>query len=540
MTDTNEILFSVILVNYKVPEFLCEALKSLRHVELYNRSEIIVVDNDSNDHSRLLIEKAFPEVHWIQLKKNLGFGKACNIGAQTAKGRFILFLNPDTLVGINTLRSSLTFMESHPEAGMMGPKILNSDGSLQASCRRSQPSPAIAFYHFSGLSTLFPKSKRFGKYHLTFMDPDEAAPVDAISGSFMVVPRQLFLEIGGFDERFFMYGEDLDLCWRITEKGYKVWYNPEIQIVHRKGKSSSKQIFRSRVAFYEAMVIFSKKYKHLHRTFFPSQIIYLGIFIQASINIAANLVRHFTALLIDLAIINICLWAGITLRFAGPTTTSPYLYDSSVSIIGLHFLISACFLFILGYNGIYSKKRYSISNALYSGIFASVLFLTVVYFWKSIALSRIAFASSTLAISILLVLWREFATRALRGLKNLIYSSEKVLIAGNGAISSKLIKSIEEQKNSTIIGVLWSDGPKQGEYEGYPVLGNIDNINETLERYQIDSIIIATSQSWYSQIIEILSRYKKKHLTIKWVSHELFSKHSEELPEEIPLLDFSI
>jgi GT2 family glycosyltransferase len=540
LSDSSEILFSVILVNYKVPEFLCEALKSLRHVELYERTEIIVVDNASNDHSRRLIDKEFPEVIWIQLKKNFGFGKACNIGAQSAKGKYILFLNPDTVVGADTLKSSLNFMQSHPEAGMMGPKILNSDGTLQASCRRSQPSPSIAFYHFSGLSSLFPKSKRFGRYHLTFMDPDEAAPVDAISGSFMVVPRQLFLDIGGFDERFFMYGEDLDLCWRIIEKGYKVWYNPEIQIVHRKGKSSSKQIFRSRVAFYEAMVIFSKKYKHLHRTFFPTQIIYLGIFFQASVNIAANLVRHFIALLIDMIIINTCLWAGISLRFAS-ASASPYLYNNPTSIIGLHFLISSCFLFILSYNGIYSKNRYSISNALYSGILASVLFLATVYFWKSIALSRIAFASSTFVISVLLVLWREFATRAVRGFRYLIYSSEQVLIAGNGPIASKLIKSIEEQKkNITIIGVLWSDGPRPGEYEGYPVLGTIDDIKQTLERHQIDSIIIATSQSWYSQIIEVLSKCKKRHLTIKWVSHELFSKHSGELPAEIPLLDFTI
>jgi len=199
----SEILISVVIVNYKVPECLLDALRSLREADLYEKIEIIVVDNASNDNSQQLVSTAFPDVNWVQLKYNVGFGKASNIGVKNAQGKYVLLLNPDTVVAKNTLSVTLKFMNEHPDAGLIGPKILNPDGTLQASCRRSFVTPSVAFYHFSGLSQLFPKSRRFGRYNLTYMDPDVAAQVDAVSGSFMFLSRKLFAEIGGFDEQFF-------------------------------------------------------------------------------------------------------------------------------------------------------------------------------------------------------------------------------------------------------------------------------------------------------------------------------------------------
>jgi len=278
-----------VIVHYKVPDFLQRALRSLRQAQLYDQTEVIVVDNASRDESKRCITEEFPEVQWIGLKSNIGFGKACNVGAQCSHGTFILFINPDTLVSQNTLSECFNFFNRHDHVGIIGPKILNADGTLQVSCRRSFPTPSVAFYRLTGLSKLFPKSRRFGHYNLTFLDPEQESEVDAVSGSFMFMRLSLFQDIGGFDETFFMYGEDLDLCWRVKEKGHAVWYDPHTQIIHFKGRSSAKMSFTSRKAFYEAMVIFSRKYSRLHRSFFPGWLIVAAIVSLATRTIAANL-----------------------------------------------------------------------------------------------------------------------------------------------------------------------------------------------------------------------------------------------------------
>ena len=273
---------SIIIVNYKVPQSLCQCLRSLREADGYAEAEVIVVDNASDDGSKKLVTDEFREVKWIQLKNNIGFGKACNVGAKNATGKYLLLLNPDTLVSRNALSAAYEFVEQNPNVGLLGPKVLNGDGTLQKSCRRGFPTPQAALYHFTGLSRLFPKSRKFGHYNMTWLDPDQEGEVDAISGSFMFIKRGLFEALGGFDERFFMYGEDLDLCRRVKERGYAVWYYPAIQIIHSKGKSSAKRLLQSRVAFYQAMVLYSQKYRHLHAAFLPGWLIYLGIVLQAA------------------------------------------------------------------------------------------------------------------------------------------------------------------------------------------------------------------------------------------------------------------
>lgn len=534
----NEFLISVIIVNYKVPECLLETLRSLREADLYEKIEIIVVDNASNDNSRQLIKTGFPEVNWIQLKYNLGFGKASNIGVKNAHGKYILLLNPDTVISKNTLSVSVKFMSEHADAGLVGPKILNPDGTLQASCRRSFVTPLVAFYHFSGLSHLFPKSRRFGRYNLTYMDPNIAAQVEAVSGSFMFLPRELFVEIGGFDERFFLYGEDLDLCWRIREKGYEIWYNPDTQIVHRKGRSSAKNIFRSQIAFYEAMILFFEKYRHIHGGFFPGWLIIIGILFQASLTIGKKMVNHFFAVFIDLAVINLSMYMSFILRFF--SNNNPYKGSSVSALFGIHLLISFYFIFVFSYNGVYSKKRYTISNVFSSGLLASLLFFSSVYFVKSIAFSRIAFAIASAAIPFLLVGWRGIVS-TVKGLQQLIYTPDKVLVVGTGTVSSMVIRDIEEKKSGNIVGVLSCDKkPEAGEFEGYPVLGTLNSIKKVINYNKIDMVLIATDVPWYSHIIEILSTEKVKDITIRWVPHEFFEKSPEEFEGAVTLQDFSI
>ena len=542
MPHRSDTLISVVIVNYKVPESLRQALHSLRQADLYPETKVIVVDNASDDGSKEMVAREFPEVKWIQLKSNIGFGKACNVGAKHAAGEYLLILNPDTIIARSTLLLACEFMRSHPEVGLVGPKLLNPDGTLQPGCRRGFPTPEAALYRFTGMSKMFPKSKRFGHYNLTYLDPDVSYEVDAISGSFMFLPRRLFESIGGFDEQFFMYGEDLDLCRRIKEKGYKVWYNPEMRVIHLKGRSSAKRLLLSRIAFYEAMILFSRKYQHSNGSFFPRWLIYLGIALQAAVNIGSKLLQALTASIIDLAIINCTLWACLAARLSNhQPTAAPGNFHHVMTVIGLHALLSVSFLGMFAYNGIYSQKKYSARNLLLSGFFASVLFMACVYCIKSIAYSRLAFAGSSLIIVLLLVGWREVLPKMLHTLKRVVYRRDRVIVVGSGAIPLMVIQNIEKQKAASIVGVLWTgDSEQPGQFEGYPVLGRIDEVAEILQRQPIDMVLIATALPWYSFVIEALSTIKAKNLTIRWVPRELFEKKTEELPAIIPLHDFSV
>ncbi len=538
MPAISDKLISVVIVNYKVPDCLRDAIRSVLDAELAEQTELVVVDNASGDNSKELITSEFKNVNWIQLKNNVGFGKACNIGVQSSSGKYVLLLNPDTVIAKDTLKVAVDFMQSHPQAGLMGPKILNQDGSLQASCRRGFVTPLVAFYYFTGLSRLFPKSRHFARYHLTFMNENESAIVDAVSGSFMFIRRTLFDQLGGFDEQFFMYGEDIDLCWRVREKGYEVWYHPLTQIIHRKGQSSTRSPLRSRFAFYEAMIIFSKKYRHIRGGFFPDWLIFIGIVFLSIQHMAKWLLHHSFPVLIDLVIINTTLWIGMLLRF---NDDNIYMGVHAFRMLGVHCLITFSFLFMFFYNGIYSKKRYNMSNVLNSSFLASLFFFAIVYFVKTLAFSRVVFALSSIVISLLLIAYRELIPHIIHRFKRLVFSSEKIVILGSGAVSAKIIKNIETQKNGDIIGIVWdsiNSVPK--EYQGYPVIGTYETLRSVFQNHKVDTLLIATQQPWYSWVIDILSVQKIKNVTIRWASHELFGKKPEELPDEIELLDFAV
>ncbi len=542
-TQNSRPLISIIIVNYKVPHEICQLLRSLQEAEFYDKTEIIIVDNASGDDSQKIISDACSTVTWIALKNNIGFGKACNVGFQGASGTYILFINPDTLISRNTLRVSVEFLDSHPDVGIMGPKIIKPDGSFQPHCRRSFPTPFNAFAHFSGLSKLFPGSARFGQYKLTHINPDISMEVDAISGSYMFMRHSLCKELGGFDKAFFMYGEDLDLCARCRRLGYKVWYNSDTQIIHFKGKSCTKNVIRSRIAFWEAMIIFSKKYRHSYGAFFPGWFLTINIFILGALNVAGVFFKSSAACFIDLLFINATLWAITTARFHFLPADIPYISSKVFLWIGMHIIMSVCFILTYVYQGIYSSERYTKRNAFISGFLASILFFTGIFFIKAMAFSRMAFALSAICIPLVLIGWRTILPRVLTRFKEWIFTTGKVVILGNGPIASALIKETEKDKSARISGIIWPIEDSEtmpGEFEGYPILGNLKNIRSILGRQKADLLLIATTESWYSAIIEVLAFLHLRHLTIRWVPNELFEKSADQIPASIPLKDFSV
>lgn len=251
---------SVVIVNYNVSRFLEQCLLSVRKAAQHVETEVWVVDNSSVDDSVDMVKGRFPEVKLIENKTNLGFARANNQAIQQAEGKYILLLNPDTVVEDDTFEKVIDFMENHPEAGGLGVKMVDGSGKFLPESKRGLPTPATAFSKIFGLAALFPHSKRFSRYHMGFLDENQIHEVDVLAGAFMLLRKTVIDEIGLLDEAFFMYGEDVDLSYRITQAGYKNYYFPETRIIHYKGESTRKSSVNYVLVFYRAMIIFAKKH----------------------------------------------------------------------------------------------------------------------------------------------------------------------------------------------------------------------------------------------------------------------------------------
>ena len=250
---------SIVIVNYNTKHFLEQCLYSIRAATQGLETDIYVVDNCSTDGSIAYLRPLFPEVTFIENEKNVGFAKANNQAFRICRGEYVLMLNPDTVVGEESLRSLCCFMDEHPEAGALGLKMLNGNGVFLAESKRSFPTPWVSFCKLFGLSKLFPHSPRFASYSLSYLSADEQHEVDILCGAFMLMRHEALNKIGFLDEAFFMYGEDIDLSYRFIQAGYKNYYIPE-RMLHYKGESTQKVSYSFLRRFYGAMLIFYRKY----------------------------------------------------------------------------------------------------------------------------------------------------------------------------------------------------------------------------------------------------------------------------------------
>ena len=290
---------SVVIVNYNVKYFLEQCLLSVIRASSHIDKEILVVDNNSSDGSVEYIRQRFPDVQVIANKDNPGFSKANNQAIQIAKGEFILILNPDTLVAEDTFDTCIDFMNRHTDAGALGVKMIDGKGIFLPESKRALPTPEVAFYKMFGLSAIFPKSHRFGQYHLSYLSKDETNPVDILSGAFMFFRKKVLDEIGYFDETFFMYGEDIDLSYRVLKAGYKNYYLADTTIIHYKGESTKKGSLNYVRVFYQAMIIFARKHFAASRAGFFSFLINMAVVFRAMVTIVLNLLSSSYLILID-------------------------------------------------------------------------------------------------------------------------------------------------------------------------------------------------------------------------------------------------
>ncbi len=294
---------AIVILNYNTAALLRDCLRSVVASEHTLRISITVVDNASQDGSASMVRAEFPGVKLIHNATNVGYSAGNNI-AMRALGfdrlpleqseclpRYVLLLNPDTLLPATALAAMVHFMDEHRHIGAAGPRVRRPDGSLDRACRRSFPTPEVSFYRMIGLSRIFSGSRRFNAYNLEYLAEDAVHPVDSVVGAYMQVRRTAILDAGLLDERFFMYGEDLDWAKRIKGAGWEVWYNGSVEITHVKEASSS-QSSKSRIDFYEAMWLFYQKHYRAETGWLLDQIIRAGIVGKGSLDVARHLWRY--------------------------------------------------------------------------------------------------------------------------------------------------------------------------------------------------------------------------------------------------------
>lgn len=499
---------SVVIVSYNVSSFLDQALSTLEDSARGYDFEVFVVDNASTDDSVEMVRRKHPGVNIIANEDNRGFASANNQALQLATGRYILLLNPDTVLSHDTIRTMIEFLDAHPEAGGAGCKVINPDGSLQLACRRGFPSPGVAFFKMVGLSSLFPKSKTFGAYNLTYLDPDTTSEVDAISGAFMMLRKQALDRVGFLDETFFMYGEDLDLCYRIKRDGWKIYYVPGTEIIHFKGESTKTvPTIKSIRDFYTAMHIFVEKHYAGSFRLFPRWLLILGIYLGMGWVYSVRATLSLKQPLLDLLLLNLSLALGVMVRFGiSPENFPPYSQlQWAVIFIVYSSLYMAAFFFL----GMYGRYRGVPERAVLGAFLGFMLNIMIVYFIKQYNFSRIAsfycWGFNTLFISG----WR-FGLTALQsniaGVK-----AKRALIVGRIGDAVTLRRMVAEA-NLPFFDILGcvevsSDAIRGREHSGLYVLGLIDELRDIIREYSVDVVIIVGRSIPFSKVLSMGSGF---------------------------------
>lgn len=281
----NVLDLGIVIVNYNTREDLARCLDSIAASDGRYAYEAVVVDNGSQDGSAEMVRQRYPWARLIASERNGGYAYANNLGLRLlgygvqgeATPRYALLLNPDTILPPNALDTMIAYLDAHPQVGVAGPRLVRRDGSLDRACRRGFPTPSVSFYHLAGLSKLFPHSPRFGRYNMTYLDEHVETEVDAVVGAFMLMRSEALEQAGLLDESFFMYGEDLDLCYRIKQRGWQIRYVPQVTVLHIKGASSRKNSLQATMAFYDAMKIFHDKHYRAKTCFVVNWAVDLGV-----------------------------------------------------------------------------------------------------------------------------------------------------------------------------------------------------------------------------------------------------------------------
>ncbi len=479
---------SIVIVNYNVKHFIEQCLYSVREAIKNISAEVWVVDNNSVDGSCQMIKEKFPEVLLIENKDNPGFSIANNQAIRKSTGEYVLLLNPDTIAEADTFEKVIEFMDAHPEAGGLGVKMIDGKGKFLPESKRGLPTPAVSFYKIFGLSSIFSKSKIFSKYHLGYLDKNETHEIEILSGAFMFMRKKTLDKVGLLDENFFMYGEDIDLSYRIIKGGYKNYYFPETRIVHYKGESTKKGNINYVFVFYNAMIIFAKKHFSQKNAKIFSFLINLAIYFRASISIAKRFAQAIYLPLLDV----------LTL-FAGYYFFVPFWERMKFSMLGNYpdlfmFAIVPSYIFIwfisLYYSGAYDKQI-KLFNVI-KGIFAGTIVILLAYslldeslrFSRSLIFFGAGFSliiSSLIRYFLHLIKYSDY--------KLATNKKKKIIIVGSLEEGNRVKNLLEQVEiNFNFEGfVNFSENIKNENF-----IGNLNQIKEIIQINKIDEIIFCS------------------------------------------------
>jgi GT2 family glycosyltransferase len=460
--------------------------------------EVFVVDNNSVDGSVPMVQEKFPEVKLITNRDNPGFSKANNQAIRKASGEYILLLNPDTVVQEDTLTTCIRFMDERPDSGACGVKLIDGKGKYLPESKRGIPWPSTAFYKLSGLSALFPRSKRFGRYYLGFLDPGQVQEIEVLSGAFMFIRKTALEKAGLLDESFFMYGEDIDLSYRILQAGYSIHYNPETRIIHYRGESTRKGSINYVLIFYQAMIIFARKHFSSRHASLFSLLIRLAVYLRAGLAIARRVVTF--------------LWLPLTdfLLFAGGMyLLKNYWAARSGIYYPYSFLWVAVPLYCLAWvagiwlSGGYDKP-FRISRST-RGLLAGTLIILLIY-----ALLDEQYRYSRFLI-LIGTAWAALASAGIRLGANLLFFSKRGLT--ENLQKRILIVGLKDEANR--IGALLSQSPLKFSYlgiihpephhswqEGYA--GNISRLKDIVEIFSINELIFCGRDLSSTRIMDLM------------------------------------
>ncbi len=501
---------SIIIVSYNVKEFLRGAIASvLRSLTAGGiEGELIVVDNDSTDGSAAMIRSEFPEVQLHTLKENIGFGRANNLALKQARGNFFLLLNPDTILGEETLRTMLDFMRSHPEAGLAGCKLLNGDGSFQLSCRRGFPTPWASFTKLFGLAKLFPNSKLFARYNLTYLPIDATYEVDALGGAFMMLSRPAWNATHGFDEDFFMYGEDLDLCYRAKEAGFKIFYVHTTATVHFKGESTRRSAINELQVFYEAMHVFVKK--HYRASLLFSALLRFGILLRRTLALLQKHRSSLALVVLDYLMIALSVLVSSKLLFDAwlglPRWDYPFAYLIP-PVIGV---------LLLAILKAYRPSRRRGVRPVVIAVPAILIGLSsLTYFFKEFPASRSFVIVVTLVTGAMLLLDRLALNTIHRLLRGLGTSASpqlrRALIVGTDEEAlriASLLARMEFLRRFEVVGLIDQTLERLGSevQPGLRILGDTNMVAKVVREKKIAEVIFASGAVLYTEVLAIMQR----------------------------------
>ncbi len=506
MNKNHSFKISVIIVNYNVEFFLEQCLNSVQKALEKVNGQVFVVDNNSIDGSVEMVERKFPQFNLIANKDNKGFSKANNQGILLSDADYILLLNPDTVVEEDTFIKIIAFMDEHPEAGGLGVRMLDGKGKFLPESKRGLPTPKVAFYKIFGLSQLFPKSKKFGQYHAGNLSEFETNEIDILSGAFMLMKSDALDKVGLLDEAFFMYGEDIDLSYRIQKGGYKNYYFPETRIIHYKGESTKKSSVNYVFVFYRAMIIFAEKHFSQKNAKLFSFLINAAIYFRAFLALSTRFVKGAFLPIIDFAILAIGLWA-LTNQWRISNIDFPSnLLDVAIPIYSIIWMLSI--LFNGGYD--FPVKFFNFFKGTLIGTLIILVFYALLP--KDLQFSRLYILSGAFWVFIYHTFSRIFLHFAVGGKFNLIQKKNKKFAIVGHKNEFERVSDILRQTNDKIEII---EHVSIHEIKEIGAVGTLNQLDQISYIHEINEIIFCAKDTTAQAIIHWMSVIESTNIDFK-------------------------